>query len=125
VPKPEVDVSVLPPPPRQQQPREAKARSETRVPMLALIGVLLLLGAVETAKEMANADPGESVGYNLGLAFGGAVPEMLGVAVVALVVGVVVYLTYFRSGGVTFLQALFNWQVVAAAVVVALLQIVA
>jgi hypothetical protein len=52
-----------------------KRRTEGRGPMLALAGVLLLLVAAETAREMANAEPGGSVVSNLGYAVAEAVSD--------------------------------------------------
>ena len=39
---------------------EWRRRTEGRGPMLALAGVLLLLGAAQTAREMADTEPGGS-----------------------------------------------------------------
>ncbi len=44
--------------------------------MLALAGVLLLLGAGETAREMADTEPGGSVASDLGIALAEALLEM-------------------------------------------------
>jgi hypothetical protein len=86
--------------------------------MLALAGVSLLLIAAETAREMANAEPaGASVVSNLGYAIAEAVSDAYIAAGVTLVMGGVVYLSsYLRSGRITFLKAICNWVVVAAAV---------
>jgi hypothetical protein len=90
--------------------------------MLALAGVLLLLIAAESAREMANAEPGESVILNLVYAFAEALSEAYIVAAVALVAGALVYLlAYLRGGRINFPEAIFNWAVVLAAAVVALL----
>jgi hypothetical protein len=120
VPAPEADVPIPPPP--QQQP-EVEARSETRGPMLVLVGVFLVLGIAKTAMGMASAGPG-SMAYRLGVGVGGAIINMLVVAAVWLVVGGIVYLSFLRSGGVTFGQAIFNWPVVLIAAFVALLFVV-
>jgi zinc-ribbon domain len=120
VPTPEADVS---PPPQAGPTRPTRTRSEVRGPMLALVGVFLAVGAVETAREMAKTNPGGSFAYQLGYAVGGALPTMIVVAVVALLVGAVVYGTYlFRGGRVTVLQAIFNWPVVVVAALFAFLQ---
>jgi hypothetical protein len=92
--------------------------------MLALAGVLLLLGAAETAREMADTEPGGSVLSDLGYALAEAVCEMYIVAGEALVVGGLIYLLSYLRGRrrVTFLEAIFNsWAVVAAAAVLTLL----
>jgi hypothetical protein len=99
-----------------------RRRTEGRGPMLALAGVLLLLVAAETAREMANTEPGESVVSNLGYAVAEAVSGAYIVVAVALVMGGVVYLlAYLRGRRVTVLEAFFNWAVVVAAAVSALL----
>jgi hypothetical protein len=83
---------------------------------------LLLLGAAETAREMANAEPGGSVLSNLGYAVAEALVEVYIVAGQALVMGGLIYLlSYLRGRRVTVLQAIFNWAVVVGAAVVALL----
>jgi hypothetical protein len=48
--------------------------------MLALAGALLLLGAAETVREMADTEPGGSVASDLGYALAEAVCEMYIVA---------------------------------------------
>ncbi len=89
---------------------------------LALAGVLLLLGAAETAREMADTEPGGSVASDLGFALAEALLEMYIVAGEALVMGgLICLLSYLRGRGVTLLGAIFNWAVVAAAAVLALL----
>jgi hypothetical protein len=102
---------------------QGRRRTEVRAQMLALAGVLFLLVAAETAREMTDAEPGESVVSNLGYAVAEAFSDAYIVAAVALVMGVVVYLlSYLRGERVTFLEANFkNGAVVAAAAVVALL----
>jgi hypothetical protein len=90
--------------------------------MLALAGVLLLLVAAETAREMADAEPGGSVFSNLGDVIVEALLGVYAVAAVALVMGGAIYLlAYLRGRRVTVLEAIFNWAVVVAAAVVALL----
>jgi hypothetical protein len=59
--------------------------------MLALAGVWLLLVAAETAREMTNAEPGESVLSNLGYAVAEAGSGAYIAVAVALVMGGVVY----------------------------------
>ncbi len=99
-----------------------RRRGEGRGPMLALAGVLLLLGAVETARGIASAEPGWSVAANLGYAVAEASLDVFIVAGVALVMGGLIYLvSHLRGGRVTCLKAIFNWAVVVAAAVVALL----
>jgi hypothetical protein len=91
--------------------------------MPALFGVVLAVGVVETALGMSDAASGESLSYKLGYGIGGAIPSLLFVAVVALLVGLVIYVSYlFRSGRITFLRAIFNWPVVVVAALFALLQ---
>jgi hypothetical protein len=130
VPTPEADVQVpRPPSPQQYQQQqqhlpEAEARSETRGPMLVLVGAFLVLGIGKTAMGISSAGPGESMAYRLGVGVGGAIISMLVVAAVWLVVGGIVYLGFLRSGGVTFGQAIFNWPVVVIAAFVALLFVV-
>jgi hypothetical protein len=90
--------------------------------MLALAGVLLLLVAAQTAREMTNAEPGGSVVSNLGYAVAEALVEVYIVVAGALVMGGLIYLlAYLRGRRVTVLEAIFNWAVVVAAAVVALL----
>jgi hypothetical protein len=97
--------------------------TEGRAPMLVLAGVLLLLIAANTAKEMADAEPGASVVSNLGYAVAEAISDAYLVMAVALVTGVLVYLLgYLRGGTITFLEAIFNWAVVVVAAVAALLE---
>ncbi len=99
-----------------------RRRTERRAPMLALAGVLLLLGAAETAREMADTEPGGSVASDLGYALAEAVCEMYIVAGVALVMGgIICLLSYLRGRRDTFLEEIFNWAVVVTAAVVALL----
>lgn len=102
---------------------QGRRRTEDRAPMLVLAGVLLLLIAAETAREMANAEPGASVVSNLGYAVAEAISDAYLVVAVALVTGVLVYLLgYLRGGRITFLEAIFNWAVVVVAAVAALLE---
>ena len=90
--------------------------------MLALAGVLLLLVAAETAREMADTEAGGSVDSNLGYAVAEAVVEVYIVTGGILVMGGLIYLLfYLRGRRVTVLEALFNWAVVVAAAVGALL----
>jgi hypothetical protein len=89
--------------------------------MLALAGVLLLLGVAETAREMANAEPDGSVVSNLGYAVAEALLGVYFVAAVTLVMGGLIYLlSYLRGRRVTFLEEISNsWAVVLSAAVVA------
>jgi hypothetical protein len=91
--------------------------------MLALAGVLLLLVAAKTAREMTNAEPGGSVLSNLGYAVAEAVTDAYIVVEVALVMGGLIYLlAYLRGRRVSVLEAIFkNWAVVVAAAVAAIL----
>jgi hypothetical protein len=90
--------------------------------MLVLAGVLLLLIAAETTREMASAEPGASVVSNLVYAVAEAIPDAYLVAAVALVIGGMVYLlAYLRGATITFPEAIFNWAVVIVAAVAALL----
>jgi hypothetical protein len=90
--------------------------------MLALAGVLLVLGVAETAREMADTEPGGSVFSNLSYVLAEALLEVYIVAGEALVVGGLIYLlVYLRGRRVTLLEAIFNWAVVVAAAIVALL----
>ena len=99
-----------------------RRRTKGRAPMLALAGVLLLLIAADTAKEMADAEPGVSVVSNLVYAVAEAISDAYLAVAVALVTGVLVYLLgYLRGGTITFPEAIFNWAVVVAAAVAALL----
>jgi hypothetical protein len=99
----------------------SRRRTAVRAPMLALAAVLLLLIAAETAREMANAEPGEGVILDLLYAVAEAVSEAYIVAAVALVGGALVYLlAYLRGGRTTFAAAIFNWAVVVAGAVAAL-----
>jgi hypothetical protein len=55
-------------------------------------------------------------GSRITLAAHAAIPDMLGVPVVALAVDGLIYLSYlFVSGGITFLEAVFGWAAVAVA----------
>ncbi len=91
--------------------------------MLALAGVLLLLGAGQTAREMADTEPGGSVLSDLGYALAEAILEMYIVAGGALVMGGLIYLSSYLLRGRrrgTFLEEISNsWAVVVAAAVVA------
>jgi hypothetical protein len=99
-----------------------RRRTEGRAPMLVLAGVLLLLVAAETAREMANAEPGGSVVSNLGYAVAEAVSGAYTVVGASLVMGGLIYLlSYLRGRRITVLEAIFNWVVVVTAAVVALL----
>jgi hypothetical protein len=90
--------------------------------MLTLAAVLLLLIAAETARELADAEPGESVTLDLVYAVAAAISGAYIVAAVALVVGAMVYLlAYLRGSRITFPEAIFNWAVVVASAVAALL----
>ncbi len=61
----------------QPSPRQTAASLiSARGRMLALAGVLLLLGAAETAREMADTEPGGSVASDLGYALAEALLEM-------------------------------------------------
>jgi hypothetical protein len=101
---------------------EEHRRPGGRGPMLALAGVLLFLGTVGTAREMADTELGGSVLSNLGYAVAEALLEVYIVAGQALVMGGLIYLlSYLRGRRVTVLQAIFNWAVVVGAAVVALL----
>jgi hypothetical protein len=90
--------------------------------MLALAAVLLLLIAVETASELADAEPGQGAIFDLVSAVAEALVRAYIVAAVALVVGALVYLSaYLRGSSITFPEAIFDRAVVLAAAVAALL----
>ena len=90
--------------------------------MLALAGVLLVLGVAEAAREMTDTEPRGNVFSNFGYAIAEALLEMYIVAGEALVMGGLIYLlSYLRGRRVTLLEAIFNWAVVVAAAIVALL----
>ena len=90
--------------------------------MLALAGILLLLFAVETVREWADAEPGQGVIFDLVYAGAEALLGAYIVAAVALVVGAMVYLfAYLRGGRITFPETIFNRVVVGAAAVAVLL----
>jgi hypothetical protein len=95
--------------------------TEGRGRMLVLVGVLVLLGAGETAREMADTEPGGSVASDLGYALAEALLEMYIVAGEALVMGGLIYLLSYLRGSrrVTFLEEISNWAVVVTAAVVA------
>ncbi|MDQ5818198.1 MAG: hypothetical protein M3334_07465 [Actinomycetota bacterium] len=59
---------------------ERRRRTEGRGPMLALAGVLLVLGVAEAAREMTDTEPGGNVFSNLGYAIAEAVLEVYIVA---------------------------------------------
>jgi hypothetical protein len=99
-----------------------RRKTEGRAQMLALAGVLLLLGAAETAREIADTEPEGSMVSDLGYALAEALLEVYIVAGEALVVGGLIYLlSYLRGRRLTPLEAIFNWTVVAAAAVLTLL----
>jgi hypothetical protein len=84
--------------------------------MLALAGILLLVFAVETAKEVADAEPGQGVIMVLVSSVAEGLVGAYIVAAVALVVGLMVYLlAYLRGVRTTFPEAIFNRVVVLAA----------
>ena len=100
---------------------QGHTRTEGRAPMLDLAGVLLLLIAAESAREIANAEPGEGVIFNRVYPVAEALSEAYIAAGVAIVVGVMIYLfAYLRSVKITFAEAIFNRTVVLAAAVAAL-----
>jgi len=102
-----------------------RRRTEGRAQMLALGGILFLLGAAETSREMADTEPGGSAASDLGFSLAESVCEMYIVAGEALVMGGLIYLwSYLRGRGVTLLGAIFNWAVVVGAAVLALLMYV-
>ncbi len=93
--------------------------------MVVLAGVLLFLGAAETVREMADAEPDGSVFSNLGYAIAEALSGVYIVAAVALVMGGLMYLlAYLRGRRVPVREALFNWAVVLTAAVAALVMYV-
>jgi hypothetical protein len=101
---------------------QGRRRPEGRVPMLVLAGVLLLLIVAETAREMADAEPGQSVVFDLAFAVAEAIVDTYLVVGVALVMGAMVYLlAYLRGGRITLPEVIFNWAVVVVAAVAALL----
>jgi hypothetical protein len=78
---------------------------------------LLLLGAAETARELADTEPGGSVASDLGYALAEAICEMYIVAGAALGMGGLIYLlsSYLRGRRVTLLEAIFeNWAVTSS-----------
>ena len=102
--------------------RGRRRRNGGRAPKLALAAVLLLLIAAETARELADAEPGQSVILDLLYAVAEGLVGAYIVAAVALVVGGKVYLlAYLRGGRRTFAEAIFDRAVVLAAAVAALL----
>jgi hypothetical protein len=122
VPTPEADVPT-PPPPQHHQPTTEVGR-ETRGPMLALVGVFLVLGIGKTAMEMPSAGSGESMAYRLGVGVGAAIVDLFFVAVLVLVLSGVGYLQLRSRGSLTFRHAIFSWPVVGIAAFVALLFVV-
>jgi hypothetical protein len=90
--------------------------------MLVLAAVFLILIAAETASELADAEPGQSVIFDLVYAVAEALLGAYIVAAVAMVMGAMVYLlAYLRGVRTTIPEAIFNWAVVLAAAVAALL----
>jgi hypothetical protein len=84
--------------------------------MLALAGILLLLIAAESVRELADAEPGQSVIFDLVNAVAEALLGAYIVAAVALVVGATVYLLgHLRGVRITIPEAIFNRAVVLAA----------
>ena len=80
----------------------------TRGPIWGMLVVFLVLVVAETVQGMPPASSGV-IGYRLG--FGGAIPAILGVAVLGLLIGGVYYLSA-RKDGVTFREAIINWTLV-------------
>ena len=72
--------------------------TEGRAQRLALAGGLLFLGAAETVKEMADAEPGGSAASDLGYALAEAVCVVYIVAGEALVMGGLIYLSSYLRG---------------------------
>ena len=90
--------------------------------MLALAGVLLLVFAVATARELADAEPGQGVIMVLVSSVAEGLVGAYIVAAVALVVGAMVYLSAYLRGVRTIIpEAIFNRVVVLAAAGAALL----
>ena len=90
--------------------------------MLALAGILLLVFAVETARELADAEPGQGVIMVLVSSVAEGLVGAYIVAAVALVVGAMVYLSSYLRGVRTIIpEAIFNRVVVLAAAGAALL----
>jgi hypothetical protein len=90
--------------------------------MLALAGILLLVFAVETAMELADAEPGQGVIMVLVSSVAEGLVGAYIVAAVALVVGAMVYLSAYLRGVRTIIpEAIFNRVVVLAAAGAALL----
>ena len=101
---------------------QGRRRPEGRVPMLVLAGALLLLIVAETAREMADTEPGQSGVFDLAFAVAEAIVDTYLVAGLALVMGGLVYLlAYLRGSRITFPEVIFNWAVVVVAAVAALL----
>ena len=99
-----------------------RTRTGGRAPKLALAAVFLLLIAADTAREVADAEPSDSAIFDLVFAVAEAIWVAYIVAAVALVVGALVYLSaYLRGDRRTFAEAIFDWAVVLAAAVTALL----
>jgi hypothetical protein len=91
-------------------------------PMLALAAVLLLVFAAETARELADVEPGQGVIFDLVSAVAEGLLGAYIVTAVALVVGGMVYLSaHLRGGRRTFPEAISDRAVVLAAAVAALL----
>jgi hypothetical protein len=90
--------------------------------MLALAGILLLVFAVETTMELADAEPGQGVIMVLVSSVAEGLVGAYIVAAVALVVGAMVYLSAYLRGVRTIIpEAIFNRVVVLAAAGAALL----
>jgi len=106
---------------QQHQPHEAEARSETRGPVLVLVGVFLALTVLDTVRGMSKANPNWDFAGRLQFGLGWTTSDLFGFAVIMLLVSGVVYLFVMRRQGVSFREAIFNWQMSAVAGVVALL----
>jgi hypothetical protein len=117
VPTPEADVPI-PPPPQQQQSAVEDGR-ETRWPMLALLGVFLLVAVVGTAQGMAEVNPNRDLAIRLASGMGYAAGSMVFVGLVVLIWCVGGYLLLRSRRGLTFGQMVFSWPVVIVAGVVA------
>ena len=89
-------------------------------PRLGMLGVFLVLGAIETVQEMPPASTGDDLVYRIGAGSADATVSLIIVAAFVLLVSGVVYATTRRDGA-TFGEIIFSWAMVIVAGVLALL----
>jgi uncharacterized membrane protein YedE/YeeE len=89
---------------------------------LGMLGVFLVLGAIETVQEMPPASTGDDLVYRIGEGSGVDTVSLIIVAAVVLFVSGVIYATIGRDA--TFGEIIFSWPLVIVAGVIALLVLI-